>query len=297
VLSPAEFPHLNKYVGQDVVVTDGTTLLGADDKAGAAAILSAMEFLAAHPEIPHGKIRVAFTPDEEIGRGTDRFNVETFGADFAYTVDGGEQGELEAETFNAARAIFKITGKSVHPGTAKNVMRNAGIIAAEMVARFPENETPRSTAGREGFYHLTEISGETGFATFSYILRDFDAEGLDKRKRFCEALADEFNRKYENAAELTLRDEYRNMAEVLKDYPHITKLAREAMEAAGVAPIEKPVRGGTDGARLSFMGLPCPNIFTGGHNFHGPYEYLPVPSLEAAVRVVVNICRMAAERA
>jgi tripeptide aminopeptidase len=291
-LSPAEFPELAKYVGQDIIVSDGNALLGADDKAGIAEILAAMAYLNGHPEIKHAKIRVAFTPDEEVGRGVDHFDVKKFGADFAYTIDGGEIGELDAETFNAARAIFTVTGKSVHPGAAYGVMVNAGLVAAEIIGAFPSDETPATTRGRDGFYHLTDMKAETASAKLSFILRDFDAEGLEKRKRYAMDVAARLNEKYGGAAvRVEITDEYRNMYEVLADKPEILERARAAILSEGIDVIEHPVRGGTDGARLSFMGLPCPNLFTGGHNFHGPYEYIPVQSMEAAVRVIVSLVR------
>ena len=292
-LSPGEFPSLNNYIGQKLIVTDGNTLLGADDKAGIAEILTAMEYLLAHPEIKHGAIKIAFTPDEEVGRGVDYFNVKAFGAEYAYTVDGGELGELEHETFNAARVFFRIKGKSVHPGSAYKVMVNAALIAAEIAAVFPKDEQPANTKDREGFYHLTELSGEVGGAVLSYILRDFGAEGLERRKNFVTSLAEKFNNIYgAGTVSVEIKDEYRNMAEVLVKKPEIMERARKAMAKCGITPIEKPVRGGTDGSRLSFMGLPCPNLFGGGHNFHGPYEYIPIPSMEAAVKVIVNICEI-----
>jgi tripeptide aminopeptidase len=290
ILSPGEFPDLLKYKGQDLIVTDGNTLLGADDKAGIAEILAAMDYLTRHPEIKHGKVRIAFTPDEEVGRGVDFFDTTHFGADFAYTVDGGELGELEWETFNAARAFFTVTGKSVHPGTAYLVMVNAALVGAEMVNAFPA-EIPYTTRGREGFYHLTEFNAEVGKAEFSFLLRDFDAEGLERRKGFVRDLADVFNERYgHGTVALHIKDEYRNMGEVLANHPLVMERARQAMVREGISPVERPIRGGTDGARLSFMGLPCPNIFTGGHNGHGPYEFIPVQSMEAAVKVITRIC-------
>jgi tripeptide aminopeptidase len=292
ILSPTEFPDLLKYKGQDIIVSDGNALLGADDKAGIAEILAAMDYLIKHPEIKHGKIRVAFTPDEEVGRGVEHFDVKKFGADFAYTLDGGEIGEMESETFNAARAVFTVTGKSVHPGTAYGIMLNAGLVAAEIVQAFPLDETPATTKGRDGFYHLTDMQAETASAKLSFILRDFDADGLERRKEFAEDVAARFKAKYgDKAVELVVKDEYRNMYEVLKDKPEIVEKARAAIRREGIEVIEHPIRGGTDGSRLSFMGLPCPNLFTGGHNFHGPYEYIPIPSMEAAVRVIVNLVR------
>jgi len=292
ILSPDEFPHLQNYVKQDIIVTDGKTLLGADNKAGIAEILAAMEYFIKNPDVPHGRIRIAFTPDEEIGRGVNHFDVKKFGADFAYTIDGGEIGELESETFNAAQATFTIKGKSVHPGTSKGIMKNASIMAGEIIAAFPPTETPAHTEGREGFYHLADLQSEVGRGHITYILRDFDAEGLVRRKEFVQSVATEMNRKHgEGTVEVKVHDQYRNMSEILKDHQHIIQLAHEAMKEAGITAIMKPVRGGTDGARLSFMGLPCPNIFAGGHNFHGPYEYIPIPSMEAAVQVIINICK------
>lgn len=293
VLSPEEFPHLSRYVGQTLIVTDGYTLLGADDKAGVAEIITAMEYLVQHPEIKHGKIRIAFTPDEEVGRGVDYFDVKAFGAEYAYTVDGGGLGEFEAETFNAARAVFTVTGKSVHPGYAYKTMQNAALIAAEIVSAFPAEETPAETKDYAGFYHLTGFSGEVSEATVSYLLRDFDGDGLEKRKQFANELAERMNRQYgPGTVSMQIKDEYRNMAEILRDKPEIADRVKQAIAKAGITPDEKRVRGGTDGSRLSFMGLPCPNIFTGGHNFHGPYEYIPVPSMEAAVRVIMHICEV-----
>ena len=291
-LDPAEFPHMKKYVGQDLIVTDGNTLLGADDKAGIAEILSAMEYLLAHPEIAHGKIRIAFTPDEEIGRGVDYFDVKVFAADFAYTVDGGQIGELVSETFNAVAARFIVRGKSVHPGGAKGIMINAGLVAAEIIAAFPFEESPASTEGYEGFYHLSGVVGEVGSAQLNYILRDHDAGLLEKRMAFARAVAEDINRKYGvGTVELELREQYRNMHEVIEANWHIMDRAKEAFKEVGLSPVIKPVRGGTDGARLSFMGLPCPNIFTGGHNSHGPYEYIPIPSMEKAVQVIVKLSK------
>ncbi|MCL2400486.1 MAG: peptidase T [Defluviitaleaceae bacterium] len=293
VLSPKEFAHLNNYIGQDLIVTDGTTLLGADDKAGIAEILTAMKYLIDNNDtIPHGTIRIAFTPDEEIGCGVDYFDVAGFGADFAYTIDGGEIGELECENFNGAQATFTIRGKSVHPGTAKGVMINASQVAGEIIAAFPANETPSHTEEYEGFYHLTAMVGEVGSGKLAYILRDHDANKFEERKKFVLSVADSINQKYgQGTVKIDIQDQYRNMHEILKDHMYVMDRAKKAMESAGVTPIITPIRGGTDGARLSFMGLPCPNIFQGGHNAHGPYEYIPIQSMEAAVKVIVNICR------
>ncbi|MCL1988050.1 MAG: peptidase T [Firmicutes bacterium] len=293
ILSPKEFSHLLNYKGQDLIVTDGNTLLGTDDKAGIAEILTAMDFLLKNPQIPHGKIRLAFTPDEEIGKGVDFFDVPFFAADYAYTIDGGEIGELESETFNASSLALKITGKSVHPGTSKGVMVNAALIAAEIIAAFPPTETPAHTEGYEGFYHLSNITAEVGSANLVYILRDHDHSKLKQKEQTAIKIAENINKKYGyKAVEYEIKEQYRNMHEIIKDHMYIVDKAKNAMEKAGVVPLIKPIRGGTDGARLSFMGLPCPNIFTGGHNAHGPYEYIPIPSMEAAVKVIVNICRL-----
>ena len=288
ILSPSEFPDMKNYIGQDIITTDGTTLLGADNKAGIAEILTAMEHLIKNPSIKHGEIKIAFTPDEEVGRGVDRFDVKKFGADFAYTIDGGRLGEFEYESFNAARAVIKITGKSVHPGAAKGIMINAGLIATEIASKFPCDETPATTEGREGFFHLTKISGSVGTATLEYIIRDFDKSSFINRKEFIKNLADEF------AVEVNIHDEYFNMHDVLSkdEYSQIRNIAIESMEILGITPIISPIRGGTDGARLSFMGLPCPNIFAGGHNFHGPYEFIPIQSMIKATEVIVKICEV-----
>jgi len=291
-LTPGEFPSLKKYIGQDLIVTDGSTLLGADNKAGIAEILIAMEYLLANPSIPHGKIRIAFTPDEEIGHGVDFFDVKAFGCDFAYTLDGGEIGEIVTESFNASQARLTIIGKSVHPGTAKGVMVNAALIAGEIINMLPENETPATTEEYEGFYHLSDIRGGVESAELTYILRDHDAAILKKREAFMAQLVDKLNKKYgDGTITLKLTEQYRNMNEILKDMPEIAQTARNAIEEAGITPIVRPIRGGTDGSRLTFMGLPCPNIFAGGHNAHGPYEYVPIQSMEAAVQVVINIAK------
>jgi tripeptide aminopeptidase len=292
-LTPAEFPSLKSYVGQDLIVTDGNTLLGGDDKAGIAAILSAMAKLIADPSIPHGKIRVAFTPDEEIGRGVDFFDASGFGCDFAYTLDGGEIGEIVTESFNASEAKFIVTGKSVHPGTAKGVMINAALIAGEIISAFPSSgETPATTENYEGFYHLNNVTGGVESAELIYILRDHDPDILKRREAFAAELAQKLNEKYgEGTVAIEITQQYRNMDEILKEQPHVTQIAKDAIIEAGITPVVQPIRGGTDGSRLTFMGLPCPNIFAGYHNAHGPYEYVPIPSLEAAVRVVVNIAK------
>ncbi|MDR1558887.1 MAG: peptidase T [Clostridiales bacterium] len=290
-LSPKEFPDLKKYKGMDIITASGGTLLGADDKAGLAEILTAMEYLIENPDIPHGKICVGFTPDEEVGHGVDRFDLKTFGAAFAYTIDGGEIGELESENFNAARAIIKIAGKSVHTGSAKGIMINAGLIAAELVSRMPENEIPAKTEGYEGFFHLLEIQGHVEQAKVVFLVRDFDLDGLKARKAFIEKTVAELNEKYGGALSLNQYDEYYNMAGPLAGHGHVVDIAHKAIEDAGITPIRKPIRGGTDGSRLCYMGLPCPNIFTGGHNAHGPYEYIPLQSMGKAVEVIVNICK------
>ncbi len=291
-LSAEEFPSLLQYKGETLITSDGTTLLGADDKAGIAEILSAMEYLSLHPEIPHGKIRIAFTPDEEIGHGVDHFDVSAFGADFAYTMDGGEIGELQYENFNAAAAEITIEGKSVHPGSAKNAMVNAISVGIEIASLVPERETPEKTEGYEGFFHLHDFNGSVSHATMSYIIRDFNPQTFENRKNLLRMIIDRKNIQYKNAIVLNLYDQYYNMASQLNAYPEIIDLAKRALEQCGVTPIVRPIRGGTDGARLSFMGLPCPNLFTGGHNFHGPYEYIPISSMEKAVAVIVKIAEL-----
>ncbi|MBR4552543.1 MAG: peptidase T [Bacteroidaceae bacterium] len=294
VTDVATFPELKRHIGEDLIVTDGHTLLGADDKAGIAEIVQAMVYLQQHPEIKHGKIRIAFNPDEEIGLGAHKFNVEKFGCEWGYTMDGGEVGELEYECFNAAAAKFTITGVSVHTGYAKGKMINAARIAAELVSRIPTTDLPETTEGYEGFYHLLSIEGSCEQATLSFIIRDHDARKFHERKRFMEQLAEELNAQYgEDVVRLELRDQYRNMREMVEPVPHVIDMAIKAMEKAGVSPRVQAIRGGTDGAQLSFRGLPCPNIFAGGLNFHGPHEFLPVPSLEKAMNVVVNLCELA----
>lgn len=287
-LSPSMFPDLKNYIGQDLITTDGTTLLGADDKAGIAEILTAMEYLIKNPSIKHGNIKIAFTPDEEVGRGVNHFDVKKFAADFAYTIDGGRVGEFEYESFNAARAVIDIQGTVVHPGSAKGIMINATLTAIEIASRFPADETPATTEGREGFFHLTKMSGNVGEATLEYIIRDFDKNSFINRKEFIKNLADEFG------VEHNIWDEYYNMYDVLSKDEHsqIRDIALESMESLGITPIINPIRGGTDGSRLSFMGLPCPNIFTGGHNYHGPYEFIPIQSMIKATEVIVKICEL-----
>ena len=291
VLRAAESPDLSDYLGMDLIVTDGTTLLGADDKAGIAEILTAVEELASQ-NIPHGKISIGFTPDEEIGRGADRFNLQGFGADFAYTVDGGKIGELEYENFNAAEAVVTVAGISIHPGDAKNRMRNAVLCAAEFSSMLPANETPACTEGYEGFYHLMRMEGDVERAELHYIIRDHDRAKFEGRKDRLRKIADYLNEKYgEHTFELKIRDSYYNMKEKIEPHPEIIERAVRAMEAAGMNPKFVPNRGGTDGARLSFMGLPCPNLPTGGHNFHGRYEYIPVQAMDQMTQVLVNLVR------
>ncbi len=289
-LSPEEFPELKLYKGKTIICSDGTTLLGADDKAGCTEIITALEYLAKHPEIKHPTIKAAFTPDEEIGAGVDHFNVKAFGCDYAYTVDGGIIGEISHENFNAARAKIDITGKSVHPGSAKNIMINAVLIACELNSMLPQHETPSSTDGYEGFYHLTKMNGNVEKAHMDYIIRDFDKNNFEIRKDIVKSIVSTLNRKYgDNTVSLDIYDEYYNMAEIIKSQKYILDRAVKAIEEADVKPVITPIRGGTDGARLSFMGLPCPNIFTGGHNFHGPYEFICLEAMEKAVEVIINI--------
>ena len=292
VLSPYYFEDLLQYEGQTLITTDGTTLLGADDKAGIAEIITAMEYLIQHPEIKHGKIRVAFTPDEEIGRGAHKFDVSQFGAEWAYTMDGSQVGELEYENFNAAKAKVVIKGKGVHPGYAKNKMINAVSIANEFMTILPPEETPQNTSGREGFFHIHSMKGEIEHAEFELIIRDHDSEQFERRKKLLKDIVTKLNSTYENCVTMELNDQYFNMREKVEPVFHIVETAKEAMEALGIAPIIKPIRGGTDGSQLSFMGLPCPNIFAGGHNFHGKYEYVPVESMQKAVEVIVKICEL-----
>jgi len=295
ILSPSDFPELLRHVGEDIIVTDGNTLLGADDKAGIAEIMTAMQYLLDHPEIEHGKIRIAFTPDEEIGRGADKFDVAKFGAEWAYTMDGSEVGELEYENFNAASAKIEIQGRNVHPGYAKNKMINALHVANELVALFPEDERPETTEEYEGFYHLISQNGTVDEAKLSFIIRDHDRAKFEERKERMVASVDKLNKKYDNRLKLELKDQYYNMREKVEPVKHVIDYAFRAMEEVGVKPNIKPIRGGTDGARLSFMGLPCPNIFAGGMNFHGRYEFLPVPSLEKASEVIVKIAELVAK--
>lgn len=291
-LSPTDFPEMQDYIGQDLIVTDGKTLLGADDKAGIAEILTAIQYLKDHPEIKHGKIRIGFTPDEEIGAGADYFDVEKFGCEWAYTMDGGPIGELEYENFNAAGVKIAIQGRSVHPGYAKDKMVNALVVANKLTSLLPSNERPEHTTGYEGFFHLTNISGTVDAATVGYIIRDHDRELFEKRKQLMLDTVDYMNKLYPDSITIEIKDQYYNMREKVEPVIHIVNLAFEAMTSVGVTPIVKPIRGGTDGARLSFMGLPCPNIFAGGHNFHGRYEFVPVQSMQKAVEVIIKITEL-----
>ncbi len=296
ITSPTKFPELLDHVGEDLIITDGTTLLGADDKAGIAEIVQAMVYLLQHPEIKHGKIRVGFNPDEEIGLGAHHFDVEKFGCDFAYTMDGSEVGEIEFENFNAASAKITINGCSVHPGYAKEKMVNAVRIATELVGMLPADETPETTEGYEGFFHLTNISGTVEKAQLSFIIRDHDREYFESRKSEMTEAVEAINDKYGNIAMLELKDQYYNMREKIEDKMYIIDIAKQAIAQTGAAPKVKAIRGGTDGAQLSFMGLPCPNIFAGGLNFHGPHEFSPVQSLEKAMMTIINICQIAEQK-
>ncbi len=297
ILSPSYFPELKKYVGQNLIHTDGNTLLGADDKAGVAEIMDAMDYLIKHPEIKHGKIRVGFNPDEEIGMGADKFNVEKFGADWAYTMDGSVVGELEYENFNAAGAKVKINGKSVHPGYAKDKMINSMLIAADFIQQFPKNETPETTEAYEGFYHLHNMKGDVELTELNYIIRDHDRKKFEDRKVFFKKVADDINKKYgEGTVDLELKDQYYNMREKVEPVKHIVDIVEESMKEMGIKPLIKAIRGGTDGAQLSFKGLPCPNIFAGGLNFHGPYEFVPVPSMEKARDLIIKIVEKTANK-
>ncbi|WP_421210614.1 peptidase T [Aeromonas enteropelogenes] len=295
VLTIRDYRFLKNYLGQDLITTDGTTLLGADDKAGIAEILTAIDHLQAHPEIPRGDIWVGFTPDEEIGRGANLFPLDRFPAKWAYTVDGGELGELEYENFNAASATIRVVGNNVHPGTAKGSMINSQTLAARFHAAMPAEQTPECTEGYEGFFHLAQMNGTVEESSLHYIIRDFDDEGFASRKAEMERRVAAMQAEYPKARiELTLTDSYRNMRSQIEPHMHIVELAKAAMIAADVSPRVKPIRGGTDGARLSFMGLPCPNIFTGGHNFHGKHEFIPLQSMEKAVATLVELVRLTA---
>lgn len=291
-LGTKDFPELLKHKGEDIIVTDGTTLLGADDKAGIAEIMTAAEYLIKHDEIKHGRIRIAFTPDEEIGRGADKFDVQKFGADWAYTMDGGEVGELEFENFNAAKAKVTINGRNIHPGEAKGKMKNASLIAMEYAGMLPQNETPACTEGYEGFFHLTKTEGTVEHAELQYIIRDHSREKFEQKKKTMTECAEAINRKHgEGTAAIDIEDQYYNMRQEIEPVMHIVEIAQKAMEKAGVKPKVQPIRGGTDGAQLSFMGLPCPNIFAGGMNFHGVHEYVPVQSMEKATNVIIEIIK------
>ena len=295
VSSPKKFPELLQHIGEDLIVSDGTTLLGADDKAGIAEIVQAMVYLQQHKDIKHGKIRIAFNPDEEIGMGAHHFDVEKFGCQWAYTMDGGDLGELEFENFNAASAKITIHGLSVHPGYAKGKMINANALAAELASMMPADETPETTEGYQGFYHLLGIQSSVEHAKMSYIIRDHDRDRFDDRKRFMQICVQKMNERYgEGTVEIDIRDQYYNMKEKIDPEMHVIDLVLKAMQATGVAPKVKPIRGGTDGAQLSFRGLPCPNIFAGGVNFHGPHEFVSIQSMEKAMQVIVKICEMTA---
>lgn len=297
VLSPRQFPELLNHKGEDLIVTDGHTLLGADDKAGIAEIVAAMDYLKQHPEIKHGKIRVGFNPDEEIGLGAHKFDVEKFGCQWAYTMDGGELGELEFENFNAAAASVVVKGRNVHPGYAKNKMINSLRVANEFMALLPADETPETTEGYEGFYHLIGVSGDVEETKVNYIIRDHDRAKFEQRKENMLQWAAQLNAKYgEGTVTVNLRDQYYNMREKVEPLMHIIDIAFGAMKETGVEPVVRPIRGGTDGAQLSFKGLPCPNIFAGGLNFHGRYEFAPVPNIEKAMMVVVKIAELTAKR-
>ena len=297
VLSPSQFPELLDHKGEDLIVTNGKTLLGADDKAGIAEIISAIVYLKEHPEIKHGKIRIGFNPDEEIGLGAHKFDVEKFGCDWAYTMDGGEVGELEFENFNAASAKITFKGRNVHPGYAKNKMINSIRVANRFCAMLPAHETPEHTEGYEGFYHLISFNGDVEQTTVAYIIRDHDRARFESRKKKIERFVSEINAEYgEGTATLELRDQYYNMREKIEPLMHIIDTAFAAMEAVGVKPNVKPIRGGTDGAQLSFKGLPCPNIFAGGLNFHGRYEFAPIQNMEKAMKVIVKIAELVAKK-
>lgn len=294
--SPKDYPDLKKFIGEDLIVTDGTTLLGADDKAGISEIVTAIEYLVNNPEIKHGDIKIGFTPDEEIGRGADLFNVEKFGAKYAYTIDGGIMGELQYENFNAAGATITIQGRNVHPGAAKNKMINALHIAAEISQMFPQSERPESTEGYEGFYHLNDINGNVENATMIYIIRDHSKEKFEHRKQYMKDAIYKINEKYDGRVTLELNDQYYNMKEKVEPVKFIVDIAEEAMKECDITPIIVPIRGGTDGARLSFMGLPCPNIFTGGLNFHSKNECIPIIALEKCSNLIVKIAQKYAQR-
>lgn len=296
VLSPKQFPELLDYIGNDLIVTDGTTLLGADDKAGIAEIISAIAWLQDHPEVKHGKIRIAFNPDEEIGLGAHKFDVKKFGCDFAYTMDGGAIGELEFENFNAASAKITIQGRNVHPGYAKHKMLNSIRIANQFIMMLPRWETPEHTEGYEGFYHLVGIEGSVEKTSLTYIIRDHDRDRFERRKKEIQHLVNKTNNEYPGCCSLEIKDQYYNMREKIEPLMYIIDIVEEAMRASGVEPKVQPIRGGTDGAQLSFKGLPCPNIFAGGLNFHGRYEFVPIQSMYKAQEVIVNIAKIVATK-
>lgn len=296
VLSPSQFPELNNYIGQDLIVADGTTLLGADDKAGIAEIISAVEYLQQHPEIKHGDVRIAFNPDEEIGQGAHKFDVKLFGADWAYTMDGGEIGELEYENFNAAVARVTFVGRNVHPGYAKHKMINSMRIANQFVIMLPRWETPEHTEDYEGFYHLVSMEGTVEKTVLTYIIRDHDRDRFERRKKELEHLSRKINHEFPDCCSIEIKDQYYNMREKIEPVKYIVDMAEEAMRLAGVTPKVQPIRGGTDGAQLSFKGLPCPNIFAGGLNFHGRYEFVPIPSMEKAQQVIVEIVKLVGKK-
>ncbi len=296
VLSPGQFPELSNYVGQDLIVTDGTTLLGADDKAGIAEIVSAVDYLLQHPEIKHGDVRIAFNPDEEIGQGAHKFDVKLFGADWAYTMDGGEVGELEYENFNAAVARVSFAGRNVHPGYAKHKMINSMRIANQFVIMLPRWETPEHTEDYEGFYHLVSMEGTVEKTVLTYIIRDHDRDRFERRKKELEHLARKINHEFPDCCSIEIKDQYYNMREKIEPVKYIVDIAEEAMRVADVTPKVQPIRGGTDGAQLSFKGLPCPNIFAGGLNFHGRYEFVPIPSMEKAQQVIVEIVKLVGKK-
>ena len=291
MLSTQQFPALNSYIGNTLITTDGTTLLGADDKAGIAAIISAMEYLIEHPEIRRPSIQIGFTPDEEIGRGADHFDVQEFNADWAYTIDGGRLGEFEYESFNAASAFVHIRGNNVHPGTAKGILVNSQQAAARFVSSMPSEQTPECTEGYEGFFHLVDMQGTVENTKMHYLIRDFDSDAFESRKVFMEKKVAELNQSLNSElATIEIRDSYFNMREPIEASPECVDIALQAMESVGLKPLVEPIRGGTDGSRLSFMGLPCPNIFTGGHNYHGRHEFISLDSLELSTRVIIEIC-------
>lgn len=297
ILSPKDFPELKNYIGKTLITTDGTTLLGADDKAGIAEIITAIEYLVNNPQIKHGTIKIAFTPDEEIGRGTKHFDIQTFDADFAYTLDGGEIGELQFENFNAAEAKITINGRSVHPGTAKNKMINSQNVALELLSMLPQHQRPEYTENYEGFYHLISFKGNVSQTKLHLIIRDHDRKKFEQKKSLLNKIVEIINYKYQNPiVDLTIKDQYYNMREKIENVMHIIDVAKQAMIMTDIIPLIKPIRGGTDGAMLSYMGLPTPNLFTGGHNFHGPYEYIPLESMQKATEVIINIIQLLTEK-